>query len=422
MQHRWRDRDDSHRGYRDHRPHDLDRRRPRSPLPTRRGEGGSDLNIDSKLVSNSDRTIPKPAKRGRSYYADTSKHRPHFSKPSGRRGRVEDEDRPARGGRGREFSPPRRQAARSGSIAPEHNKRYNQHERTQERGYKQRPHPASPTQRHRDRRYSPLPLRRERYTSPNNREHSQKDWHNRGDYNSASRRGRSRSPITLDHYCPETIRHPSISPETYSRWQGGPNHRDRDNRGESPQRTRVLSPAPGSYHEQSRSGTPDKPSKSSRRSEKQKQRTLRHLRLKNKTNDFLRSISPPRKGAYIEDRRMQQSTRPIQSILDEPSRQPSPPRPIPSFDDAGGSTDSQIREQFPLHGMKAADIHPSHRRVPTHIDTRQQYASSPQYMTPTSSHHASPPHSGSPYSQGRGGWGGQHYVNQSVYFYLPSKS
>ncbi|MCJ1322262.1 kinase subunit of RNA polymerase II carboxy-terminal domain kinase I [Xylographa vitiligo] len=103
---------------------------------------------------------------------------------------------------------------------------------------------------------------------------------------------------------------------------------------------------------------------------------------------------------------MQSSTRPIQSILDDQTRQPSPPRPIPSFDDSNGSADSHIRDAFPMHGMKASDMHQTQRRIPSHIDTRQQYATSPQYMTPTSSHHGSP-QSASPYSHGRGGWAGQ---------------
>ena len=112
--------------------------------------------------------------------------------------------------------------------------------------------------------------------------------------------------------------------------------------------------------------------------------------------------------------KMQSSTRPIQSILDEQPRQPSPPRPIPSFDDANAAGNQHLNQSFPLHGMKSGEL-PSHnhRRIPPHIDTRQSYGTSPQYVTPTSSHHGSP-QSGSPYSHGRGGWGGQqHYHGQS---------
>ena len=412
MQHRWRDRDDCHRGHRDHRAHELDRRRPQSPLPNRRGEGGQDLDFGNKLIDDTDQSFNKTAKHVRSSYADISKHRPHFQQSSERPRGIENEDRGVDRDRGRDFS---LQAGRARSITPEQNRPYSHHERRQERRYKHTAKVVSPARRHRYRRHSPFSPHRERYFAPTNPEHSRQDWHNREVYTSTSRRGRSRSPVTLDHYRPENLRRPSTSPDRYNRRQSFQYHQNHGIAEESLQQTYNSSPPVRAHHERSRPVTPEKPSKSSRRSEKQKQRTLRHLRLKNKTNEFLRSISPPRKGAHLEDQRMQQSTRPIQSILDEPSRQPSPPRPIPSFDDTSGSTDSQIREQFPLHGMKATDMHPSHRRIPTHIDTRQQYASSPQYMTPTSSHHASPPHSASPYSQGRGGWGGQHYINQWVH-------
>lgn len=106
--------------------------------------------------------------------------------------------------------------------------------------------------------------------------------------------------------------------------------------------------------------------------------------------------------------KMQSSTQPIQSILDDPIRPPSPPRPIPSFDsdshDSGG-----VREAFPLHGMKASDAHAAPRPGRPHVDTRQPYSTSPQW-TPTSSHHASP-QSGSPFNHGRGGWGGQQHFH-----------
>ncbi|MCJ1380730.1 kinase subunit of RNA polymerase II carboxy-terminal domain kinase I [Xylographa soralifera] len=129
-----------------------------------------------------------------------------------------------------------------------------------------------------------------------------------------------------------------------------------------------------------------KETKSSKRSEKQKLRTLKHLVTKPINLKSARNLSPSPIPTNRDDRRMQSSTRPIQSILDEQPRQPSPPRPIPSFDDSNGSADSHIRDAFPMHGMK--------------------YATSPQYMTPTSSHHGSP-QSASPYSHGRGGWTGQ---------------
>ena len=109
-------------------------------------------------------------------------------------------------------------------------------------------------------------------------------------------------------------------------------------------------------------------------------------------------------SASGKSKKMQSYTQPIQSILDESPRQPSPPRPIPSFD--SDSHDSgAVRDVFPMHGMKANEVHGQIRPGRPHVDTRQSYSTSPQW-TPTSSHHGSP-QSGSPFNHGRGGWGGQ---------------
>ena len=119
------------------------------------------------------------------------------------------------------------------------------------------------------------------------------------------------------------------------------------------------------------------------------------------------SRTPPR-ASRRGDNDMR-STRPIQSILEDDTRPPSPPRPIPSFDaDISGSVDgdTHMREAFPMHGMKATDLHSTPRPRRLNIDTRQSYAASPQYMTPNSSHHGSP-QSGSPFNTNRGGWVGQ---------------
>lgn len=103
--------------------------------------------------------------------------------------------------------------------------------------------------------------------------------------------------------------------------------------------------------------------------------------------------------------KMQSSTRPMQNTINDGSRPSSPPRPIPSYE-AAPHNSGMISEAFPLHGMKASDVHGAHRPSrPAHLNTQQPYSTSPQW-TPTSSHHNSP-HSGSPFSQGRGGWGGQ---------------
>lgn len=112
-----------------------------------------------------------------------------------------------------------------------------------------------------------------------------------------------------------------------------------------------------------------------------------------------------REGARGGRTKMQSSTRPIQNTINDGSRPPSPPRPIPSFEPVPHHP-AMISEAFPLHGMKASDVHGTHRSShPPHLNTQQSYSTSPQW-TPTSSHHNSP-HSGSPFSQSRGGWGGQ---------------
>ena len=110
-------------------------------------------------------------------------------------------------------------------------------------------------------------------------------------------------------------------------------------------------------------------------------------------------------GARGGRTKMQSSTRPLQNSVNNASRPSSPPRPIPSYE-ATPHSSTMMSEAFPLHGMKASDVHGAHRSTrPPHLNTQPSYSTSPQW-TPTSSHHNSP-HSGSPFSQGRGGWGGQ---------------
>ena len=88
------------------------------------------------------------------------------------------------------------------------------------------------------------------------------------------------------------------------------------------------------------------------------------------------------------------------------SQSTSPPRPIPSFDASNQHRGVPANQTYPLHGMKANDVHgPPRQMRPPRVDTRQPYSTSPQW-TPTSSHHGSP-NSASPYGQVRGGWGSQ---------------
>ena len=88
-------------------------------------------------------------------------------------------------------------------------------------------------------------------------------------------------------------------------------------------------------------------------------------------------------------------------------------RPIPSFDS------SNQNPAFQMHGMKSNDVHgPIPRQVrPPNLNTQHSYNTSPQW-TPTSSHHGSP-HSGSPYSQGRGGWPAQQQQYHAQQAYSP---
>ena len=119
-----------------------------------------------------------------------------------------------------------------------------------------------------------------------------------------------------------------------------------------------------------------------------------------------------REGAGEGRTKMQSSARPTQNTNHDASRPSSPPRPIPSYE-AAPHNSNMMSEAFPLHGMKASDVHGAHRPSrPPHLNTQHSYSGSPQW-TPTSSHHNSP-HSGSPFSQGRGGWGGhqQQYHGQ----------
>lgn len=135
--------------------------------------------------------------------------------------------------------------------------------------------------------------------------------------------------------------------------------------------------------------------------------THRKLRLSRHSRQSSRSPSSERAPGRLGSE--MRGTRPIQSILEDESRQPSPPRPIPSFDADNSSSmndDTHMREAFPMHGMKATDMQSTPRPRRPNIDTRQSYATSPQYMTPNSSHHGSP-QSGSPFGTSRGGWGPQ---------------
>ena len=423
MRDQWRV-DDDNRHLRDHRGREHSLRRDRSPILSRRPEG-PDLGLKIKgraTVESPPQLEPRRRERSRSTRREISKASPLTGrrKANGegfKRSRELSEERLPKRSRARDTSPPTRSHRRRRSTTPDHRAReptYHERRRDQDRSPIYADRGVTRPDKRQGRAYSPtFPPRRDNYLSSRERLPSPQARSIGDSYIPLVRGGRSRSPKSRNHYRPEVSRRTSRSPGRYNRHREDHHSRSHVSRRESPHRGRKSSPRASVHRERSidssttRKGTG---SKSSRRSEKQKLRTLKHLVNKPRKPDRNTSPSPIR-TARKDDRRMQSSTRPIQSILDEQPRQPSPPRPIPSFDDSNGSVDSHIRDAFPMHGMKASDIHPGQRRIPSHIDTRQPFATSPQYMTPTSSHHGSP-QSGSPYS--RGSWASQqHFHGQS---------
>jgi len=424
MRDQWRA-DDDNRLYRDHRERERPERRARSPTSSRR-PGATDFGLKIKgraTAESSDRPVttkrerdikaahsPSP-RRGQSKVLPHSPRR-RVNGEGFKRERELSEGRLSRRSRARDHSPSPKPRRRPRSISPEQRRHSEHHERRRSRSPRQTDRGVNPTDRRRERAHTPqYSPRRDQYLPPRDRHPTPQDRSGGDSYVPSARRRRSRSPEQHDHYRPAVSRRNSPSPKRYDRHHRDTHSRRHETRRGSPHTSRRPSPS-HSRRERSPDTHPSetpKESKSSKRSEKQKLRTLSHLVNKPKYIKSSRksSVSPARSK---DDRRMQSSTRPIQSILDEQPRQPSPPRPIPSFDDSHGAADSHIRDAFPLHGMKAADIHGGQRRIPAHIDTRQSFAPSPQYMTPTSSHHGSP-QSGSPYSHGRGGWAGQQHFH-----------
>ena len=417
MRDQWRV-DDDNRHLRDRREREQPSRRARSPILSPRPEGANlGLKIKGRATAESaPQTVSRQRERSRSPRRDTSKTLPPTTRrqadgEGSKRSRELSEERLPKRNRTRDTSPPTRSHRRSRSTTPDYRARaYHGRRRDQDRSPTHTDRGVNPTNRRRDRAYSPpFSPRRDNYLPSRERLPAPQGRSVGDSYIPSLRGGRSRSPKSRGHYRPEVSRRYSRSPERYQRRREDYHSRSHVSRRESPHRGRKSSPSVSIPRERSIDSSTtqkEKGSKSSRRSEKQKLRTLKHL--VNKPKKPARNTSPSPIPTAKDDQRMQSSTRPIQSILDEQPRQPSPPRPIPSFDDSNGSVDSHIRDAFPMHGMKASDIHPGQRRIPSHIDTRQPFASSPQYMTPTSSHQGSS-QSGSPYS--RGGWGSQQHFH-----------
>ena len=221
-------------------------------------------------------------------------------------------------------------------------------------------------------------------------------------------RSRSRSPPTTSSNPRYTSQHKRLrSRNRPSRSRKISSERPRPNRRSSPDWRSKKESESGvsSYLPIPRSGTSPKRYKEPSRHQKQPPSTSR--RGSREPDRKRRSLRSPteREGARRGRTRMQSSTRPTQNTVNDGSRQSSPPRPIPSYE-AAHHNSAMMSEAFPLHGMKATDVHGAHRSSrPPHLNTQHSYSSSPQW-TPTSSHQNSP-HSGSPFSQCRGGWGGQ---------------
>ena len=256
----------------------------------------------------------------------------------------------------------------------------------------------------------------------------------RGDSFRPSSRHRARSPPRPGQYFssyPETSglagRHgDSYVPRSYRR-PATPPPRRRSRSGERLPRSRRSSPRhPRRAHSPIRSSrrdpagpdldvtSPHPASPSKRHKVSARYRASPHSHSPNTSDPRTgrpRSPSPARRERGRGARtKMQPSTRPIQSILDDGTRQPSPPRRIPSYD-SSQQNPALISQQFPLHGMKASDVHGANRgNRPPQLNTQHSYNTSPQW-TPTSSHHGSP-HSASPYGQSRGGWGNQSHQYQ----------
>jgi len=230
-----------------------------------------------------------------------------------------------------------------------------------------------------------------------------------------------------DSYVPGSRRRPS--PPTYLDHSPG---RRRSRSRDRYIRARKASPPPirrlTSPHRVSRKdkGTKDpisRPSVHPRDSSKAREGSDRRRRASSggRRERHISPRSPVEKEPAKGNRtKMQHSpTRPIQSIFDNGSRPPSQPQRIPSFDSVNQGQPTNLKAAFPMHGMKASEVHGAHRPSrPPHLNTQNSYNSSPHY-TPTSSHHGSP-QSGSPFSQSRGGWNGQpqQYQGQPGYVLL----
>ena len=223
-------------------------------------------------------------------------------------------------------------------------------------------------------------------------------------YIPTTRRRHSRTPLR-DEYRPEPTRRRSPSPIRRPKPRGRSPILAREEPVQRESRThRDFKPTYGAP----RSRQPPESRRETPRPKRKSDPSPSHKEARQASKRQKRSRSPyNRYRARTEGERMQSSGRPIQSILDDESRPPSPPRRIPSFD---------TEHHGPAAMANAYPMHDTSRRPP-HVDTRHAYTPSPQW-TPVASHHGSP-QSASLYGQGRGGWGGQtpQYQGQPGYVF-----
>lgn len=351
------------------------------PDPRTQSSGKSEPRTGAEKPRATQRSSRSPVRRDRAEGPPKRTRRPSIERPP---------DKPFH--RHKEESVAKR--GKIGSRSPLESPRYKDERRRSRSPVKPSRTDRGLSSRYRDRAYSPLRSPRvDHYSSA--RDDPAASRISLDSYIPASRPRRSRTPLR-DEYRPAPSRRRSPSPVSRQR----PRERSPiPARGRSPPERQRQSRSNRNFEAEPRTPRSRQPSESRLESHRLKRKsdplpTQEEARQASKR--LKRSHSPyDRERQRIEGRRMQSSGRPIQSILDNESRPPSPPRRIPSFDtDHPGSA----------AGAVAYSMHDASRRPPP-VDTRHQYSPSPQW-TPVASHHGSP-HSASPYGQGRGAWGGQ---------------
>lgn len=416
MRDQWRVGDD-HRDSNRRRDAGTDDRRKISPAPTRETDGG--LKIKGRAAADSAPDSPPESRRSERDKALGKDRARRFSRsPARRRPRDEELGQRPRESSGDRYSERARHRDEGGQADRRRRSRSRSPQRELFGFREERRRLRSPIHSGRTDTFRPSSRRRERAISP--------PRSNRGDHYSSTYSDLSGAAGRFgDSYVPgPRLRSRSPPPAFLNPRHTSPHRRPRSrerpprSRRTSPERPRSerrSSPGRGSKKESESTASSYRPLPRSGKSPRRHKEPSRHQNQlpspprggSRKVWKRRRSPQSPveREGARRGRTKMQSSSRPIQNNINDGSRPPSPPRPIPSYEPAPHHP-AMISEAFPLHGMKASDVHGTHRPSrPPHLNTQQSHSTSPQW-TPTSSHHNSP-HSGSPFSQGRGGWGGQ---------------